>query len=284
MAIYAFDIDGTICTNTYGKYKEASPHIERIKVINSLYESGETIKLFTARGTTTGINWFEFTTKQMRLWGVKYHELILGKPEADFFIDDKGCNDNFWFWNNELKLLKEETLISNDFKNLSIALYHASIDYEFQNSINYLYSQINNKSNLERVSIIYDLNEEHLNLIIKEKIDQIFKKKIKVDSFLLNDHNTSKLFNLFFQKNKSNFLFLIKPKIRFSYWSKLLEKIKTHKIRNFIIKDDNFEFNLNKEFFNYINIPKVLNNERSSELFVELMVIIITEKYKKEYF
>ena len=55
MAIYAFDIDGTICNNTYGKYEEALPNIERIKVINSLYESGETIKLFTARGTTTGI-------------------------------------------------------------------------------------------------------------------------------------------------------------------------------------------------------------------------------------
>ena len=23
-------------------------------------------------------------------WGVKYHELLMGKPGADFFIDDKG--------------------------------------------------------------------------------------------------------------------------------------------------------------------------------------------------
>jgi len=40
---------------------------------------------------------FDLTEKQLKDWGCKYHELILGKPHADFFIDDKGiqCDDFF---------------------------------------------------------------------------------------------------------------------------------------------------------------------------------------------
>jgi hypothetical protein len=40
---------------------------------------------------------FELTKQQLEEWGVKYNELIMGKPHADLFIDDKGieCNDFF---------------------------------------------------------------------------------------------------------------------------------------------------------------------------------------------
>jgi hypothetical protein len=34
----------------------------------------------------------------MKKWGVCYHELILGKPEADIFIDDKAFNSEHWSW------------------------------------------------------------------------------------------------------------------------------------------------------------------------------------------
>ena len=60
MKIYAFDIDGTICTNTYGEYEKASPILQRIAFINDLYDSGNKIKLFTARGSTSGIDWYSF--------------------------------------------------------------------------------------------------------------------------------------------------------------------------------------------------------------------------------
>ena len=39
MNIYAFDIDGTICSNTYGNYQNAIPFENRIMVINNLYDS-----------------------------------------------------------------------------------------------------------------------------------------------------------------------------------------------------------------------------------------------------
>ena len=36
MNIYSFDIDGTICSNTYGKYDKAQPFLDRIESINTL--------------------------------------------------------------------------------------------------------------------------------------------------------------------------------------------------------------------------------------------------------
>ena len=42
---------------------------------------------------------FELTEKQLKEWGCKYHELIMGKPHADLFIDDKGINSDEFFRN-----------------------------------------------------------------------------------------------------------------------------------------------------------------------------------------
>ena len=96
MKTYVFDIDGTICSNTNGEYELASPYCERIDFINDLYDKGNIIKYFTARGTTTGIDWYDLTKKQLSNWGARYHELLLGKPQGDIYIDDKGFNCNNW--------------------------------------------------------------------------------------------------------------------------------------------------------------------------------------------
>ena len=99
--IYCFDIDGTLCSQTDGRYEEAVPFPRRIAVVNELYATGHTIKLFTARGTTTGINWRELTERQLSDWQVKYHELLFGKPEADVFVDDRAFNADAWPWMSE---------------------------------------------------------------------------------------------------------------------------------------------------------------------------------------
>ena len=44
---YCFDIDGTICNNTYGKYNEAKPFPDVIKKVNTLYDAGNKIIFFT---------------------------------------------------------------------------------------------------------------------------------------------------------------------------------------------------------------------------------------------
>ncbi len=87
---YVFDIDGIIATITPNRqYDLAGPIQETIDAINYLYDEGHEIVLFTARGSSTGIDWTEVTQKQMSEWGVKHHKLILGKPDADYYIDDK---------------------------------------------------------------------------------------------------------------------------------------------------------------------------------------------------
>lgn len=103
--IYVFDIDGTICNNTNGKYDIAIPYYERIKKINKLFDEGNEVIFFTARGMKTFDNdlkkvyqkYYNFTSEQLKNWGIKYHKLILGKPSADFYIDDKGIKDEDYF-------------------------------------------------------------------------------------------------------------------------------------------------------------------------------------------
>lgn len=102
---YVFDIDGTLCTKTDGEYKDAEPLRSRIEKVNKLHDEGNTIILFTARGMsrTEGNSnaalrmFFDMTLEQMTSWGVKFDKLILGKPAADYYIDDKGLNDVAFF-------------------------------------------------------------------------------------------------------------------------------------------------------------------------------------------
>ena len=106
---YVFDIDGTICSslceNKGHDYANSKPLVDRIEKINKLYDDGHKIIMQTARGMGRSNNnqeeaiglMYEFTKKQLDLWGVKYHELFLGKPSGDIYIDDKGMNDEDFF-------------------------------------------------------------------------------------------------------------------------------------------------------------------------------------------
>ncbi|MBI2953574.1 MAG: hypothetical protein HYY30_04615 [Chloroflexi bacterium] len=94
--IYCFDIDGTLCTNTEGGYREAEPHRDAIAEVNRLYDEGHRILLYTARGATTGIDWRDFTERQLRGWGLSFHALYMGKPTADVYVDDKALNYVDW--------------------------------------------------------------------------------------------------------------------------------------------------------------------------------------------
>ena len=93
---YAIDIDGLLCNETLGEYENAVPDFESIKRVNDLYDEGNTIKIFTGRGSATGIDWRNFTLNQLDSWDVKYHELILGKPVCDIIVDDKAISLKEW--------------------------------------------------------------------------------------------------------------------------------------------------------------------------------------------
>ena len=100
--IYYVDIDETICERSEDlDYSKAKPFYKRIKKINKLYDEGNTVIYWTARGTGTGIDWREVTEKQFEDWGVKYHSLKFGKPIYDLFIDDKNINSETYFNEND---------------------------------------------------------------------------------------------------------------------------------------------------------------------------------------
>lgn len=87
---FVFDIDGVVAQIQKDlDYALSEPNERMIKIINKLYDYGNKIVLFTARGYVTGKDWSEITQKQMERWGVKYHELKFGKPNADYYVDDK---------------------------------------------------------------------------------------------------------------------------------------------------------------------------------------------------
>jgi len=90
------DIDGTICQTEGTNYEEAIPIRENVSKVNRLFERGNRIVMWTARGAVSGIDWREVTERQLREWGVKHHELRLDKPAFDLFIDDKNLNTKDW--------------------------------------------------------------------------------------------------------------------------------------------------------------------------------------------
>ena len=103
--VYVFDIDGTICNSSGGDYHDSTPLSERIIVVNRLYDAGHTIIFQTARGMGRSQNsvafahtaFYEMTKNQLESWGVKFHELFLGKPAADIYVDDKAMRDLDFF-------------------------------------------------------------------------------------------------------------------------------------------------------------------------------------------
>jgi uncharacterized HAD superfamily protein len=96
--IYCFDIDGTICSDSNGKYENAYPYENFIFKINKLYDDGNIIKIMTARGAASKKDYTELTVNQLKKWGLKYHELIMNKkPNADLYIDDKSCHPDIFF-------------------------------------------------------------------------------------------------------------------------------------------------------------------------------------------
>lgn len=94
MIIYV-DIDGVLCTNTYGEYDKAEPIQDNILKINQLYDNGHRIVIWTARGTLLSDAIQEIqklTVSQLKQWEVKYHQLKFGKPYYDRLIDDRASD------------------------------------------------------------------------------------------------------------------------------------------------------------------------------------------------
>jgi hydroxymethylpyrimidine pyrophosphatase-like HAD family hydrolase len=105
--IIAFDLDDVLChrSNQFEnlgplKYSYCIPNKKMIELVNSLYDDGHKIVIYTARGMTQfNGNVIEIygqlytkTLKNLDEWGLKYHQLAMGKIHYDVLIDDKVLN------------------------------------------------------------------------------------------------------------------------------------------------------------------------------------------------
>ena len=90
------DIDETICFYSGDRrYDLAEPSKENIGKINKMYDQGWKIIYWTARGSVSKKDYYQYTWDQLESWGCKFHDLSTGtggehpKPNYDLVIDDK---------------------------------------------------------------------------------------------------------------------------------------------------------------------------------------------------
>jgi glycerol-3-phosphate cytidylyltransferase len=86
------DVDETICFYSgVRRYDLAEPNFHNINKINNLFDNGWNIIYWTARGSSSGIDYKDFTYNQLKKWGCKFHNLICGKEKGSYnlVIDDK---------------------------------------------------------------------------------------------------------------------------------------------------------------------------------------------------
>lgn len=85
-----FDIDNTIllCDYIDGVYYLKAYDPDIISIMNLEYEKGTQIVIQTARHW----NHFNITKEQLEKVGAKFHTLLMGKPVADLYIDDRGIS------------------------------------------------------------------------------------------------------------------------------------------------------------------------------------------------
>ena len=105
----AFDLDDVICFRSNGyehlgpnKYDYCEPDQNVIDLVNSLYDDGNKIVIYTARGMSqykgnVALIYSELyskTIQQLNDWGLKYNQLVMGKIHYDLLIDDKVLNSS----------------------------------------------------------------------------------------------------------------------------------------------------------------------------------------------
>ena len=183
--IYCFDIDGTICTLTHNSnYHRAVPFLDVIMEINKLYDAGNRILMMTARGSVSKIDHTILTRKQLKEWGVKYHELIMHKkPNADLYIDDKAVNIKDW------RKTKVKGLVAGCFD-----LIHPGYIEMFKdakNICNYLIVALHENPAIERMEKfqpVHTLDEREIVLNGISYVDEVvrYKTEEELEQLLIN--------------------------------------------------------------------------------------------------
>jgi uncharacterized HAD superfamily protein len=99
------DLDGTICTEekTFSR-SLAKPLPGAIEGVNQLYDEGHIVIIYSARSWSE----YEMTAHWLRTNGVRYHQLVMGKPVGDVWIDDRAIR--FRSWNETMQMLGQDRI------------------------------------------------------------------------------------------------------------------------------------------------------------------------------
>ena len=96
---YVIDLDDTICFTENRDFENSRPYQEVINKINELYEKGWKIIIYTARGGKScktleerEKKYRDVTERWLKNHDVKYTELLFGKMNADYYVDDKNLS------------------------------------------------------------------------------------------------------------------------------------------------------------------------------------------------
>ncbi len=89
----AIDIDGTICVEkrTFDR-PLANPIEGAVQALNLLKKNKNTIILWTARGWEQ----YKVTEFWLKKNKFKYDQILMGKPNVDYFIDDRARKFTKW--------------------------------------------------------------------------------------------------------------------------------------------------------------------------------------------
>ena len=104
---FVIDLDDTICFTENRDFEHSKPYKEVIDKVNELYNKGWKIVIYTARGAKSCKTLEErekkyraLTEKWLKKNKVEYTELLFGKPNADYYVDDKNMSiEEFLRWN-----------------------------------------------------------------------------------------------------------------------------------------------------------------------------------------
>jgi len=117
----AFDLDDVICYRSEeyehlgpSKYDYCEPNQSVIDLINSLYNEGNKIVIYTARGMSqykgnVALIYSELyskTIRQLNAWGLRYNQLVMGKIHYDLLIDDKALNSSDITYDKIIKFIE----------------------------------------------------------------------------------------------------------------------------------------------------------------------------------
>ena len=234
---FCFDLDNTLVTYPKIKndYRSVKPINKNIKFLNFLYSQGHYIIIYTARRMRTHNGNIKkvkkeiekLTLDQLKLFKIKYHELVLGKPYANFYIDDLSINpiENL---NTKLGYYESKDYLTRNFNEIIVG---EKFTIKKSSNINKLNSEINflQKIPLKIKKFFPKINETGKNFYKMDTVDGLKLSYLLVNNLLTKDDLTILFKKLNFIHNSKNLKNYNKVNIYENYSKKFNSRTKNLK-------------------------------------------------------